>query len=381
MDRDRDDLLLARTLELARGGIGRVDPNPLVGAVLVKSSEVVATGFHRQYGGLHAEAEALYRAGPRARGGTLYCNLEPCAFSSPQKHQPPCAEAIVAAGVKRVVIGQIDPNPKMRGAGVAYLERAGVEVSVLPEGPLLERIWRCNKLFNTTMALHRPLVHLKSAISLDGRIAAAGGDSRWITDERARRHAHRVRSGFDAVLIGRGTAETDDPLLTVRLGRSGGAARRGRQPRAVVLDRTARLPLDGRLVRERAHQLMVVTTDAASEEARLGLSDRGVTVITLPDTAPGTVLAALWQVGIRSVLVEGGATITTAFLRSGLWDLYSFYIAPLILGEGISAVGDLAIAEIPGALRLEAPQWRRIGDQQLLSGYRPGWYEDVHRTH
>lgn len=384
MEQDRHEVFLRRTLELARGGRGRVEPNPLVGAVIVRSGEIIATGTHRRYGGLHAEAEALAAAGSTACGATLYCNLEPCAYTAPEKHQPPCAAAVIRHGIRQVVVGQLDPNPAMRGRGVASLRDAGVDVHVVPPGALAERIWRFNNLFNTTMAFQRPMVTLKAAITLDGRIATTGGSSRWITGEDARRHAHNLRRRSDAVVVGIGTVLQDDPLLTARgRSRQPGAHRGsqwGAQPAAVVLDRTCRLPLDSRLVRERGGDLVVCTTAAAPRERRSALESLGVSVVVMEDTTPHHVLPALFDRGMRAVMVEGGAAVTTSFLESGLWDLVHWYVAPIIMGGGTAVVHGPAVDSLADAVHLEAPQWRRIGTQQVVTGYRPGWYEDVHRA-
>ncbi len=406
MCRDHDDRWLARTLELAHRGAGRVEPNPRVGAVIVKAGEVVGTGYHRQYGGLHAEAAAFDAAGvgsdgagtdasrdtrERVRGATLYCNLEPCSFRSPEKHHPPCTDAIIAAGVSRVVIAQRDPNPAVRGRGVRILREAGVVVDVLGEdlpgdpGAFL----RENEVFNTFMALHRPFVHLKSALSLDGRVATGTGDSKWITDQSARRSAHGLRARYDAVLVGRGTVEADDPLLNVRLsdepvGDSPGDHREiaSGSPRAVVLDSSASISAGSRLVRERARELVVCVAPGATTDRRNRLEQQGVTVLECDSREggglePRSVLDALSSVGIRSVMVEGGPRVVTSFLGSGLFDRVTFYFAPIILGEGRDAVGNLAIDRVSRALRFEEVRWQSIGEQQCFDGLRPGWRDSI----
>lgn len=399
MCHDPDDRWLAQTLELARQGAGTVEPNPRVGAAIVKAGAVVATGFHREYGGLHAEAAALEAAGvghdgrgerhgrdagavsaaaERVRGATLYCNLEPCSYRSPEKHQPPCTEAIIAAGIRRVVIGQHDPNPAVRGRGVMALRDAGIVVDCAGDpGPFLLE----NDRFNTIMALGRPFVHLKAAISLDGRLATAGGDSKWITDEGARASAHEARAGVDAVMVGRGTVSADDPLLTARVAPAGAVQR---QPRPVVLDTGAAIRPDSRLVRDRGGELILcVGPDAPAEKVR-ALEDRRVTVVNLGDRGtgastldPAAILDALWERNIRSVLVEGGARVLTAFLRARLFDRISFYVAPILLGRGREAVEDLSIQAVADAVRFESVRWKRIGDQQLFTGMRAGWQDEV----
>lgn len=204
---------LAETIPLAELGRGSVAPNPMVGALVVRDGCVIGTGYHHRYGGRHAEAVALDNAGEAAHGATLYCNLEPCSFTADDKHQPPCTRRIIEAGVDTVVIGQLDPNPRVRGDGVRRLEAAGISVIVERNDHPFRRF---NDVFNTVMTERRPFVHLKTAMSLDGRIATADGTSKWITDEAARREVHALRAERDAVLVGVGTVLADDPLLTVR---------------------------------------------------------------------------------------------------------------------------------------------------------------------
>ncbi|HKK49410.1 MAG TPA: bifunctional diaminohydroxyphosphoribosylaminopyrimidine deaminase/5-amino-6-(5-phosphoribosylamino)uracil reductase RibD, partial [Alkalispirochaeta sp.] len=263
---------LQQTLDLAAAGRTGAPPNPLVGAVITRNDRVVATGYHAQYGGLHAEAEALHAAGTDAAGSTLYCNLEPCSYTAPDKHQPPCTRHIIEAGVKTVVIGQLDPNPHVRGRGADQLREAGIEVRVADDGA---RFWQFNDVFNTVMAFNRPLIHVKTAMSLDGRIATAVGDSKWITDESARREAHQLRAQRDVVAVGIGTVLADDPSLTTRLVT-------GEDARPVVFDSHLRIPLGSTLVRTRGHELIVMTraTTVAQQPARAReLEQRGVSVV------------------------------------------------------------------------------------------------------
>jgi diaminohydroxyphosphoribosylaminopyrimidine deaminase/5-amino-6-(5-phosphoribosylamino)uracil reductase len=374
MSSDFDNRLLRHTLELAEQGTGRVEPNPRVGAVLVKAGEIIATGFHHHYGGLHAEAEALKSAGPAAAGATLYCNLEPCAFTSPEKHQPPCVDAIIRAGITRVVIGQLDPHPAMGGAGVMRLQEAGIAVTLCSNTELERNIWEFNEQFNTAMAMQRPMVHLKMAITLDGRIATTSGDSRWVSDSAAREDGHRLRRRVDGIVVGRRTVELDNPVLTARLP---GVTR---QPRPIVLSRNGQLPDQSRLLQERASELLVIVSEAAPSQQLQHLRDAGATVHLLPEVTPAAVLTTLWNEGIRAILVEGGGMITTAFLKSGFWDHLVAYIAPKIVGEGTSAVGALGIDTMQEAIAIDMPRWRQIGAQQCLEGWREGWYEDVYRT-
>ena len=375
---DLDDRLLARTLALARKGQGQVPPNPMVGAVVAGDHRIISEGHHERYGGPHAEAIALAHAGDQARGAVLYCSLEPCSFDAPGKHQPPCVAAIIGAGIRRVVVGQLDPNPLVRGSGVAALRSAGITVDVADD----EACWELNDGFNTAMALGRPFVHIKSAISLDGRIAAAGGKSRWITDEAARRDAHALRATVDAVVVGIGTVLADDPLLTVRID-----GRDVRQPRAVVFDSTLRIPLSSHLVRERPQMLIVLAArrdqDPSWNSRCRTLRDAGVTVLEVPHARPeerpepAAALQALYRAGLRSLLVEGGAALITSFVRSALYDRLTLYRSPMLLGDGVAFLGDLGIRDPAHGVRFEAVRYRTIGEQDVVEARRAGWLAEM----
>ncbi|MFW6339161.1 MAG: bifunctional diaminohydroxyphosphoribosylaminopyrimidine deaminase/5-amino-6-(5-phosphoribosylamino)uracil reductase RibD [Alkalispirochaetaceae bacterium] len=365
---------LTRTVTLAEAGRGSVFPNPMVGALLVKEGEVIATGYHGRYGEAHAEAAALDVAGESAEGSTLYCNLEPCSYESPEKHQPPCTRRIIESGVRTVVIGQLDPNPRIRGRGVRILEEAGIEVRTAEDS---ERYWRFNDAFNTYMSAGRPFVQIKLAMSLDGRIATSRGESKWITDEAARSEVHALRAERDAVAVGVGTVIADNPSLTVRLVE-------GKNPRPVVFDTHLRIPLDRTLLRERSEELIVLAGKPPAEDpafnVRKGrLEALGVTVRVVPTergwVSPAEALRALAAAGVRSLLLEGGATLATSFLRARLFDRLTAYIAPFLIGSGREAVGQLGVDEMGQALRLEGVTWRRIGEQQRFDGYRPGWLD------
>jgi diaminohydroxyphosphoribosylaminopyrimidine deaminase/5-amino-6-(5-phosphoribosylamino)uracil reductase len=372
-----DRICMTRALALARRGKGKTAPNPLVGAVIAKQGRIIGEGWHRQYGGKHAEAEALdavLRAGESPEGADLYCTLEPCCFTAPDKHQPPCTDRIIKSGIRRVFMANRDPNPRVNGGGVRILEEAGIEVQ---SGLLAVAGERLNEGFFTFQRLGRPFIGLKIAQSLDGRIAARGGDSRWITDEAARRLVHRFRSNHDAVLIGRGTALKDDPELTVRLVR-------GPNPLRVVLDSRLSLPDSARLLSlPDKEKTMILCTVAANPERITQLRDQGIQVIPVQEGASAGIslpaaLAALAERGVRSILVEGGSTIFTAFLREGLWDRLTVFIAPLLIGQGISALGDLGIGTIKEALRLQDVFLRPIGDQLLFEGRRISLQEEAH---
>jgi len=356
---------MARSITLARRGMGKTSPNPLVGAVIAKNKKIIGEGWHRLYGGKHAEAEALDKvlaAGMSPEGADLYCTLEPCCFTAPNKHQPPCTERIISSRIRRVFIANMDPNPKVNGAGVRILEKAGITVQA---GLLAAEGESLNEGFFTFQRLGRPFVRLKIAQSLDGRIAAAGGDSRWITDENARRLVHRMRSRHDAVLIGCRTALADDPELTVRLVR-------GRNPLRVILDSRLSLPDSARLLTlpDKEKTLILCSADAPRKKIA-ALQNRGVQVVPVNGgLSIQAVLTVLAERGVRSVLVEGGGAVFTSFLKEGLWDRLAVFTAPLVLGQGINAIGDLGIKAVKDALHLHDVSIKTIGDQVLYEGSR-----------
>ena len=374
-----DRRMLARALELGTRGGAAVAPNPMVGAILTRNDEVVSEGHHAAYGGPHAEAVALEQAGSRARGTTLYCNLEPCSYSAPDKHNGACTGLIIAAGVSRVVVGQLDPNPRVRGAGITALRSAGVEVDSPSD---FDEVWYENAAFNTTAALARPFVTIKLAQSLDGRMATRTGDSKWITDEEARAEVHALRARHDAVLVGVATAIADDPRLTAR---GIVPAFDGRQPRAVVLDPSARLPLESQLVETRAAETIVITGaehERGVEERVAALRARGVTVLEVETDAAGhveppAVLRALWSADVRSVLVEGGGRVATSFLAAGFFDALRVYVAPRLIGGDGVGIGPLGVGAMSEALSLERVRTRALGEQLVLEGFRDGWLASV----
>ena len=362
---------MQRALQLAERGRGRTSPNPLTGCVVVKDGRVIGEGFHERHGARHAEAAALDACSESPRGAHLYCNLEPCAASYPGKLTPPCAARIIRAGIGRVTVATLDPNPRVCGAGVRLLREAGIAVTV---GAEAEAALRLNVPFFTAVHYRRPYVHLKIAQSLDGRIATRGGDSQWITDAAARRVVHRMRAEHDAILVGRETALRDDPRLTVRYLEAG--ARPAATPRRVVLDSRLALPATARLASdEHAARTIVLTTAQADPARRRELIDRGVQVHEVAAGAGGradidAALQALHDRGIRSLLVEGGGAVYTSFLRAGRFDRLTVFVAPLLIGAGVASVGDLGNERIADATRLQGVTTTIVNDQVVVSGYR-----------
>lgn len=335
----------------------------MVGALIVREDqdgEVVGRGWHAEVGGPHAEVEALREAGDRARGATLYVTLEPCSHFG---RTPPCVDAVLAAGIARVVACHGDPDPRVSGRGFAKLREAGVAVET---GVLVEEAVRLNLRFLIAAALGRPEVTLKWAMSLDGRIATATGQSQWISSPAGRKWGLALREEHDAILVGSGTVLADDPRLDRRLGLAAGPNVR------VVLDRRLRTPPEARLFQVPGPVLIYSATDDAAR--RQALEERGSEVVLLPDVEPAAVLADLWGRGVRSVLVEGGGEVHASFVGSGCFDRVMVDCAPLLLG-GRTAPGPLGgtgFAALAEAARLEDLTARTRGGDLILTGYRKG---------
>ncbi len=356
---------MERALELARKGEGYTRPNPLVGAVIVKGGEVIAEGYHARYGGPHAEAVALARAGEAARGADLYVNLEPCV-DFPGKKTPSCAERIIAAGIRRVVIAVRDPNPHVGGKGVERLRAAGIEVI---EGVLEDEARVLNEVFFHWVRAGRPFVSLKLAMSLDGRIATRTGDSRWITGPEARKRVHELRRRHAAVLVGANTVIADDPQLTVR-------EVPGPQPLRVVLDSRGRIPHTAKVLDGTAPTL-VATTEAMPGNVEEKLRERGAEVVRFPARDGrvdlGELFRWLGERGVDSLLVEGGGEVAWSFLSRGLvHKLYLFY-GPLVIGgrEAVPSVGGEGFPELATAPRFSIRGAERLGPDLLVTAY-PG---------
>ena len=352
-----------RARRLAERGRFSAAPNPLVGAVVVHGESVVGEGWHDRTGHSHAEVVALEDSGDRARGATMYVTLEPCNHHG---RTPPCTAAILEAGISRVVIGVLDPNPRMRGKSVEFLRDAGIEVEVLSD---LE-LERQNEQFFTRMISGRPFVHLKLAMTLDGRIAARSGDSNWVTGEPSRRRVHYLRSEAGAVLVGAGTARTDDPLLTARdLPDPPPLITR------VVLDPRLSLSPESRLARSaRQSPVVVFAFEGVAEERVAALAEKGVEVVGTPedgrDLDLNFVLDELGRRGVRGLLVEGGGKTAARFLDKDLADKLTLFYAPKVLGsEGVPAVGPLGRGSMFEASRYAIEAVEHFGDDVALTLY------------
>jgi diaminohydroxyphosphoribosylaminopyrimidine deaminase/5-amino-6-(5-phosphoribosylamino)uracil reductase len=352
---------LRAALRLAVKGRYRAAPNPMVGAIVAdRDGKVVGRGYHRAAGEAHAEAVALAEAGEQARGGTLWVTLEPCAHHG---RTPPCVDAVLASGVRRVVACHVDPDPRTSGRGFARLRAAGVEVEW---GALDREAVELNLRFVIDRMLGRPLVTLKWAMSLDGKIATASGESRWISSPAGRRWALGLREEHDALLVGSGTVLADDPALDRRLGLA-------RSPNTrVVLDRRLRTPPSARLFTVRGRVLVYTESDDAARAA--ALAERAADVVRLQAVTPAAVLDDLHRRGVQSVLVEGGGGVHGAFLAADLFDRVEVCCAPLLIGGDAAPapVGGAGTAALASSPRLEAVRVGRRGPDVVLAGVRAG---------
>jgi len=348
---------MRQALRLAEKGRGRTHPNPCVGAVVVRNGRVVGRGFHGRAGAPHAEIMALREAGRRARGATLYCTLEPCAH---QGRTGPCTEAIIGAGVRRVFVGMRDPNPLVRGRGLRRLRRAGIAVRA---GLFEEEAAALNAAYIFAMRHRRPLVTVKVASSLDGKTATRRRLSRWITDPASRRHAHRARRAFDAIIAGIGTVLADDPRLEAVPKKPGWTK--------VVVDSRGRLPLRARLLKTRSRVIVATASMPLRKEA--ALRRRNVTVVRCPDGRRvdlARLLSVLHGLEVRHLLVEGGGTLIGSFFDRRLADRAVFYLAPKIIGgvQALPAVAGKGVGSPAAAPRFKNVMCRRLRSDFFVTG-------------
>ncbi len=357
---ESDISFMKRALALAEKGRGHVSPNPMVGAVVVKDDKVVGEGYHRVFGQAHAEVNALNAAGDDALGATLYVTLEPCNHTA---KTGPCTERIYEAGIARVVIATKDPNPQVNGAGINFLRSKGISVT---ENVLEEKSRELNRGYFKHIRTGKPYILLKLAQTLDGRIATSTGHSKWVTGEDSRLMSHKLRAKFDAIMVGIGTVLADDPHLTVR-------KVRGFSPKRIVLDSQLRVPLDANvLADESPNKTIIVTTNHASKEKIARIVERGSIVLVLDADergwAPQNVLwQKLGELGITSVMVEGGSVVHTECLKTGHADEIVIFFAPKLLGSGVDAIGDLGIRNINSAIELEDLKIKRLNNDFMIS--------------
>jgi diaminohydroxyphosphoribosylaminopyrimidine deaminase/5-amino-6-(5-phosphoribosylamino)uracil reductase len=383
MSAERDYMGLA--LRLARLGYGMTSPNPMVGAVLVKGGQIIGRGWHHRAGAPHAEIEALLNAqrrGHRARGATLCVTLEPCCTHG---RTPPCTEAIIAAGIKRVVVGATDPNPQHCGKAFKLLKRAGLAVT---SGVMADECTQLNEAFNHWIVHRTPFVTVKAAMTLDGKIATASGESKWITGEKARAHGVKLRQGSDAILVGINTILADDPSLTVRLQGRGKeniehrtSNAQNRKLRRIILDSLARTPLNAKAASDKFTGLTTVVVSKRAPKNRVAALAKRVNVLTAPlvkNSSPATrhpsldlkwLLKKLGAENVTSLLVEGGGEVNASFLLGGFAQRVAFFYAPKILGgrDARKSVAGEGVKNLAGAVQLRDVEWRRVGQDLFLT--------------
>ena len=360
-----DELYMRECLALARKGAGRVSPNPMVGAVIVRKGRVIGRGYHRRFGGPHAELDAIGHAKGSLEGATIYVNLEPCNIFG---KTPPCTDLIIRSGISRVVAGMADPNPAVNGSGIRQLRKAGLQVHA---GVLEAECRELNESFVRFITRKLPFVTLKVAQTLDGRISDPRGNSKYITGPQSLKAVHRLRSQVDAIVVGAGTVNADDPLLTVRLVR-------GRNPARVILSGKLTVREDAHVFSGRAPGAVLLFCDeryARRQPDKLKrLQARGVEVVALRGRTQGvlplhTVLQRLAARGMASVLVEGGTATYSRFLEQGAADKLLFFIAPKILGPGAGSFDDIPPRHLNKAIRLKALPPASIGSDILIEAY------------
>jgi diaminohydroxyphosphoribosylaminopyrimidine deaminase / 5-amino-6-(5-phosphoribosylamino)uracil reductase len=361
---DLDIKYMRMALRLAEKAQGRTSPNPMVGAVVVKGGIVISRGFHRKAGEAHAEAVALKRAGRAAKGAMLYVTLEPCSHTD--KRTPPCAPLVIKSGVRRVVVAMIDPNPRVSGGGIKALKSAGIEVTT---GVLDAEAKKMNEAFIKHITKGVPFVTLKIAQTLDGKIATSSGASKWITGEKAREEAHRLRDSHDAVLVGINTVLSDDPSLTTRIPG-------GRDPVRVIVDSRLRIPVNAKVVTQRSPAKTIVAALLGAPKSKIKkLQDAGVEVLTIK-SEHGRVdlrdlMKKLGKRDIMSALIEGGAEINASALKAGLVDKVVMFLAPLLMTgtDSLCSIGGSSPVKLGQALKLQDVTAEFIGKDLMVKGY------------
>jgi diaminohydroxyphosphoribosylaminopyrimidine deaminase/5-amino-6-(5-phosphoribosylamino)uracil reductase len=353
---------MKRALRLAEKGRGRTSPNPMVGAVLSKEGRVVGEGYHTKAGEPHAEIIALGKAGEEARGATLYLNLEPCTHYG---KTPPCAPAVIKAGVKKVVIGMEDPNPRVKGKGVEALKSAGLDVEI---GILEKECLRLNEAFSKYILNKEPFVILKVAATLDGKIATRNGESQWISGEVSRRFVHKLRNQVDGIVVGIGTVLKDDPMLTARI-------RGGRDPYRIIFDSRLRIPENAKVIESAPSKTIIATTELAPRNKVETLEKKGVRVLIL-DSNQGKVdlkacLSKLGEMEMISLLVEGGSQINGSFLDEGLIDKIFLFLSSKLIAdkEALGIFGGHGVTSLKKAISFKELRVRRMGEDILFEGY------------
>ncbi|GKU85193.1 bifunctional diaminohydroxyphosphoribosylaminopyrimidine deaminase/5-amino-6-(5-phosphoribosylamino)uracil reductase RibD [Niallia sp. NCCP-28] len=357
MKTDQDFMRMA--LDLAATAKGKTNPNPVVGAILVKDGMIVGSGIHRKAGEPHAEVHAFHMAGEHALGATLYVTLEPCSHFG---KTPPCANLVKDSGVKRVVVATEDPNPSVGGKGINLIKNAGIEVEV---GVLKEEALKLNERFIHNMIYEMPFVISKVAMTLDGKIAAYTGHSKWITGEEARREVHELRNKVDGILVGVGTVLADNPQLTTRL------EVQGKNPIRIIMDSNLRIPLDAHVADCTEAATIIVTTKERNDEKAKLLMKKGVKILTVPSMNGKVALKMLYKEGITDILLEGGSEINASFMREKLIQKYLVYVAPKILGgkSSYTPYRGEDVETINEAVQLRYADVEKVGEDLKITAY------------
>jgi diaminohydroxyphosphoribosylaminopyrimidine deaminase/5-amino-6-(5-phosphoribosylamino)uracil reductase len=353
----KDEFYIKRALRLAEKARGMASPNPMVGAVIVKNGRIISEDFHRRPGTPHAEALAIGKAGEKARDASVYVNLEPCCHT--EKRTPPCTKAIISAGIKKVIISMKDPNPRVSGRGITELHKAGIEVKT---GILEDRAKKLNEAYIKYITTGKPLVILKTAMTLDGKIATPEGQSKWITGEKARKSVHRLRSSVDAIMTAIGTVKADNPQLTSRI-------KGGKNPVRIVIDPNLEMPFDAKVLQSPPKTIIVTRINNSKSNY---LYKSGIKMIYYKEKLYlKWLIEKLGEMEIASVLIEGGSSLNAHALEDGIVDKVMFFIAPIIIGgwESFPAIGGKTFKRIEDAYRIKEIDIKRIGEDILIEGY------------
>lgn len=360
-----DEKYMKIALKLALNGKGFVNPNPLVGAVIVKDGEIIGKGYHKFFGGPHAEVYALREAGDNAKGADIYVTLEPCSHYG---KTPPCAEAIIKAGIKRVIIGSVDPNPIVSGRGVKLLENKNIEVIT---GVMEEEAIKVNEIFMNYIKSKTPFVILKSGVTLDGKIATISGQSKWITGEKSRLKVHEIRNRVMGIMVGVGTVILDDPLLTTRL------EEKCKSPKAIIIDSKLRVPINSKIFETSdKREIIIACTKNFDRDKAESLKAVGVNIIICPEDKNGRVnlnylTKKLGENGIDSILIEGGAELNFSALKSGIVNKVIYFVAPKILGgkTAKTSVEGEGIENLQDEIKLKNISAENIGEDIMIQAY------------
>jgi diaminohydroxyphosphoribosylaminopyrimidine deaminase/5-amino-6-(5-phosphoribosylamino)uracil reductase len=358
---ENDEKYMRLAIELAEKAKGRTSPNPMVGAVIVKNNEIVGKGYHQKAGTPHAEVHAIKDAGEKAKDATIYVSLEPCSHYG---RTPPCTQAIINAGLSRVVMAMTDPNPRVNGSGRKILESHGIEVT---SGIFEEEARKLNEFFIKYITTKLPFVILKTAMTLDGKIATYSGKSKWITSEESRNRVHQIRNEVDAILVGIGTVIKDDPSLTTRIPD-------GRDAIRIILDSHAKIPLNAKVLNLKSHAKTIVAVTSSAPEDKISQIKQKAEVIIIPEK-DGRVniyelMKKLGEMEITSVMIEGGAEVNASALKASVIDKVMFFIAPKILGgkDALSPIGGIGVDDPSEAIKLKDISIEQVGEDILIAG-------------